>query len=517
MSSRKDESTGEGGKEGLTISQSENPADRPASNNGKQQSNPTMVQKFKKAIGVDDRPSAEVDRNTTGRPPHSSPTRSKLDCKVDELWPKNNQRYTAEVVIVYLYCGAGGPKNRRLSIFDYKPPVHEARDGRTSFSGSARPTSTKAIEATPAKAKEVKLVSKKDQTEATKPAQPGNLMPPQPESAKLVHGEAPKSTQMANHQLNSDNTTSFERFNWLEDERTLRKLLPDAKVMAAGIDIQNTLDSAIDLAMAASMLEDKITLKPPSPQNLPLLFIGHGFGGTVVQKMLLNGTQTPAASVKAKALLDRTAALVLFSCPISNSDDNRSIFAQTSGAPKNKQVFGNMNAKSGKIKSLWEDFNEKVVLTDKWTDSTSLIRSALDTSSPPSGFPVLHCPPRVKKQAVESIETKDFGRLLEDKSSPNPMKTSSKPSGKTAKQVSDMVSTNQARPLGEGASELVTTNDDARLALFSSADDSAFRSLSHFLTWAALSRIFFYVADDPEPMKKWLKRPKFVRDFRDVW
>jgi hypothetical protein len=325
-----------------------------------------------------------------------------------------------------------------------------------------------------------------------------------------------------------------ENFNWLKDEQMLPKALPGAKVIAVGIDIRSALHSPINVGKLARSLSKTISALIKTSESIPLLFIGHGFDGVAIQKLLVDGAsqdiQKPKYHYESKTLLDRTAGLVLFCCPVSDSDRNRELFIKASGAPKSKKTFSNMEAKSKLLSRLCEDFNEKVLLVEKWaqkeksepsqqpSDTTSsdgskpahtdmFIRYPNEaSSSPPSAFAVLRFVTiHEEKQATKVDQDRDM--VLDSLLDPDDGESTAMPrSGrksprKAEKGITKSVSMRRILPLDDIGCEIPTASSEAILGKFSNPSDIDFRNLSDFLFWALQARLIFDATNDLDLMK----------------
>jgi hypothetical protein len=106
--------------------------------------------------------------------------------------------------------------------------------------------------------------------------------------------------------------------NWLSGKGMLPESLPDSRIFGLGFDL-SSIDAPINFDGAASKLVEVLTcyraLDCPKELN-PVVFIGHGYGAVVIEKLLSNNYDQGSSG---QQIVFSTASVHLFAPPIDGS------------------------------------------------------------------------------------------------------------------------------------------------------------------------------------------------------
>lgn len=138
--------------------------------------------------------------------------------------------------------------------------------------------------------------------------------------------------------------------NWLTDEDMLPSILPAGRVLEFGLDI-SALDAAIDFDSAAINLKTVLLLKRVDRSSRPIVFIGHGYGTVVIQKLLSEsyGKESYASD------LGSTAAVFFFAPPFRGSEELNKWTTGTLSISESK-IFAGLGSGSPKLQQIWKQF-----------------------------------------------------------------------------------------------------------------------------------------------------------------
>jgi hypothetical protein len=152
--------------------------------------------------------------------------------------------------------------------------------------------------------------------------------------------------------------------NWLKDPEMLPKAIPDARIISIGYEIPQVPDSPpLDVDSAATELVKSLASIRSDCSRRPILFIGHGYGGIFIEEALIQGAWQDHP---AKIILDTTAGMFLFSCPVYGSDRTRELLAKAYGMPATARIFEDMSSESERFKQTAYMFNQKVMEEDNY-------------------------------------------------------------------------------------------------------------------------------------------------------
>lgn len=221
------------------------------------------------------------------------------------------------VDIVAIYVSGGKTEAEQISIFDSKK----------------QPTTQKSSKGNPSDPRDTKTQAQQTDTPQTKV------------------GKAPDAPQPG-------------KVNWLADKDMIRNYLSVARIIGFGLDLKSlnvmmqTYNSSIDFAFIASAIGQKLQDKRKNCDLRPVVFIGHGYGTLLIER-LLNADLIKKELVDLTAdLLKNTAAVGFFAAPFASIDP---LIEWSSGCLKiNKgaKVFTNLQVSVGP--EVWKAFSDHI-------------------------------------------------------------------------------------------------------------------------------------------------------------
>jgi hypothetical protein len=142
--------------------------------------------------------------------------------------------------------------------------------------------------------------------------------------------------------------------NWLEDKDMLPCILPASRTIGFGFDLRSI--AAIDFdSLASDLLNALLKERDIDSSRRPLVFIGHGYGTVIIQRLLSKKCQESAAGL---SLISSTAAVILFAPPFRGSDELINYTMKSSKLPDSmRQIFtGSLRNGSPSLQNYWKEF-----------------------------------------------------------------------------------------------------------------------------------------------------------------
>jgi hypothetical protein len=142
-----------------------------------------------------------------------------------------------------------------------------------------------------------------------------------------------------------------EKSNWLTDEAMLSSAMPVAQIMVFNLDLGSNSHAPIDFDGTAVEIVAQIRELRVDDQFRSMVFIGHGYGNVVLERLLASHSQEqpPRAGVKGAvsipAFIDSTAAVVFFAAPFLSSDPLIEWTAQALKISKSAKIFTSLSSK----------------------------------------------------------------------------------------------------------------------------------------------------------------------------
>jgi hypothetical protein len=143
----------------------------------------------------------------------------------------------------------------------------------------------------------------------------------------------------------------IEKPNWLTDEAMLPSAVPVAQIMVFNLDLGSNSYAPIDFDGTAATIEAQIRELRVGDQFRSMVFIGHGYGNVVLERLLATHSQEQApktgfvGAVSKSALIDSTAAVVFFAAPFLSSDPLIEWTAQALKVSKSAKIFSSISSK----------------------------------------------------------------------------------------------------------------------------------------------------------------------------
>jgi Ankyrin repeats (3 copies) len=154
-----------------------------------------------------------------------------------------------------------------------------------------------------------------------------------------------------------------ERPNWLTDEAMLPSAVPVAQIMVFNLDLGSNSYAPIDFDGTAAAIETQIRELRVDDQFRSMVFIGHGYGNVVLERLLASHTQEQVpktgfvGAVSKSAFIDSTAAIVFFAAPFLSSDPLIEWTAQALKVSKSAKIFSSLSSKDLITPSkVWAEF-----------------------------------------------------------------------------------------------------------------------------------------------------------------
>lgn len=287
------------------------------------------------------------------------------------------------------------------------------------------------------------------------------------------------------------------KVNWLKDSDMLPNIIPEARIIGVGFDIQNNADVPIDFETAAEQLCNYLAIGRANCSTRPILFIGHAYGGIIIEQALVTGA---CQDTKSKPILENTAAVFFFSCPILGSDTTSRLLAELYGLSPDARFFADMGASSAKLRRLTDEFNAKVMQKDTRMKSDSgdqpktklRVRKGVVNSGDMSrrtGFPIIHVTSAEfssQRKAERAAEKLKVGRAIDR--------------------------------LDDPESIVVLTKDFRSAIQFSGPEDRDFQILAEWILSAVHTRQFLDAATGRlEDMESLINKQGVSVNLRDRW
>lgn len=287
------------------------------------------------------------------------------------------------------------------------------------------------------------------------------------------------------------------KVNWLMDSDMLPNIIPEARIIGVGFDIQNNADVPIDFETAAEQLCNYLAIERANCSTRPILFIGHAYGGIIIEQALVTGA---CQDTKSKPILENTAAVFFFSCPILGSDTTSRLLAELYGLSPDARFFTDMGASSAKLRRLTDEFNAKVMQKDTRMKSDSgdqpktklRVRKGVVNSGDMSrrtGFPIIHVTSAEfssQRKAERAAEKLKVGRAIDR--------------------------------LDDPESIVVLTKDFRSAIQFSGPKDQDFQNLAKWILSAVHTRQFLDAATGRlEDMESLINKQGVNVNLRDRW
>ncbi|KAL1637225.1 hypothetical protein SLS58_009412 [Diplodia intermedia] len=123
---------------------------------------------------------------------------------------------------------------------------------------------------------------------------------------------------------------SSRKINWMSDKDMLPHTLPKANIIGYGLDLfcaSRKVPPNISLeTLVSNISKDIIAFRKTRPQK-PIIFIGHGYGSIVIDKILFTDSRIKGDERKDwEQLQSATAAVILFGAPLLNFTHLKSWF-----------------------------------------------------------------------------------------------------------------------------------------------------------------------------------------------
>ena len=167
------------------------------------------------------------------------------------------------------------------------------------------------------------------------------------------------------------------RVNWLTDFNMLPSRVRDARILGVGFDLAGSLHEPMDFDAAASQLNDHLLVQRENGRTRPIVFIGHVYGGIVIETALRKAEDGDATL---KSILNHTAGLLLFSCPVLGLDLARDRFAKACNILPDARLFLELGTDSPTLRKLTDEFNS--ILVQKDSKKTSRSKMVPESNSP---------------------------------------------------------------------------------------------------------------------------------------
>jgi hypothetical protein len=300
--------------------------------------------------------------------------------------------------------------------------------------------------------------------------------------------EKPSNKDKANERIPKE-----DMINWLHHPKMLRRVFPDARVITVGFDIHDCLDLPLDLGAFSRLLADSLEKLDVGSHMRPLIFIGHAYGGLIIEQLLVEGATATSENRQIRGILGDVAGLFLFSCPVTGSDNTIDLLAENYGITLDRPFFSNMRTGSSVLRTLTNEFNSRVLgLDGKVLNRSSLApRGGSSRVLNAAGLPVIQF---LSKDDVPSQQRTSHAR---EPQSGRPM----------ISRLEDL----------EGVVPLVgrSFRDVAR---FTGPDDKGFRLLSERMAWVLQARRISEAATDSEKMSDLLnEKPPMDVNLKNGW
>jgi hypothetical protein len=116
--------------------------------------------------------------------------------------------------------------------------------------------------------------------------------------------------------VNPHNNEPSPPVNWLKDPNMLHAALPHARIIRFGFRPSISLKASVEYNRFAEILSSELVEKRKKCPSRPLIFIGHGFGGIVVQQTILQKSEEYL-----EGLVRHVAGIVFMVTPFSELED----------------------------------------------------------------------------------------------------------------------------------------------------------------------------------------------------
>jgi Mg2+ and Co2+ transporter CorA len=127
-----------------------------------------------------------------------------------------------------------------------------------------------------------------------------------------------------------------ERVNWLEEFEMLRRFIPGSRIITIGFDIAPLLLGISSFDKISVQLLEHLGNTRGEAEHIPLVFLGHVYGGILILRMLSFLSEKYTSPV----LNSNIAGLFLFSCPVAHSHAHSQDLSDFYGAKTSGIFFG---------------------------------------------------------------------------------------------------------------------------------------------------------------------------------
>lgn len=421
--------------------------------------------------------------------------------------PETKSSCLVDIIVVYMFNGKQGDgKYLDLTLFEFEESIEQTggqppkRHGNSTLLSRPEDTQEQRNDDNPLTSKEG-VLQVPGPKKASQNVKDGLKSTPTPTNSAAQSAAKSASKAKADSVPPKQEPSSMrKKVNWLKDSEMLPKAVPDARVLSVGLDIHDCTDVPLDLEAGAAILCNRLTAERADCSKRPILFVGHAYGGIIIEQALVSGARRDTPEVNSKLILESTAGLFLFSCPVIGSDKSLELLADLYGLKKSSKFFVDMGDKSDKLCALTREFNANVLQPERQPQSNSN-----------------QIIPRSRRQKRAKI-LKDLSRrtgftVVQYIGTDEPLVPRKTHRG-GEKPKSDRV----IHRLEDPESVLPRTKDFRNVMKFSSPEEKEFKCLSDMMVWAVQARKLFDAATGTQnDMESLLNNENIDVNLKDRW
>ena len=143
--------------------------------------------------------------------------------------------------------------------------------------------------------------------------------------------------------------------NWLKDEDMLHRFIPEARIMTIGFNLRTSnQNTPLDFLSYAESLLRYLSEERKTCPSRPLLFIGHGYGGIIIEKAICRASQT---GLPDQQIVKSTTGVLFFATPLQGSDALVKHTSAELGLQSGSSKFVDLGAKSQQLPALFTTFS----------------------------------------------------------------------------------------------------------------------------------------------------------------
>ena len=190
----------------------------------------------------------------------------------------------------------------------------------------------------------------------------------QPQEKDATKNAAGREPQRKAFQINGDTARAklagkpsgdgkaSRNVNWLTDDSMLPSLVPGARVLRFGYRLPlpgRDAESRMNVLEIARNLLIKLTGERKDCEDRPVIFIGHAWGGVIIERALTTAFQPPK---EYERILNATIGIMFLATPVKGSDNAVTRMAEQIKRSPGDAMFNNARTGSKQLADLLNDF-----------------------------------------------------------------------------------------------------------------------------------------------------------------